>query len=379
MTRDLLLVAISLFFWGFGEGLFFYFIPLSLQEMGASPLLIGGVYAGIGLAAALTQIPAGILSDKIGPRTIMWISWGVGALATWILAAAHSLNIFIIGILLYYMTSFGVVPLNSYVTRARGRLSPERALTFSGGLFSTGMIAGPILGGLIASRYGLQRIYLYSAGVFIISTAIIFFIRALPAEHHERPAQKVGILKNTRFLGFLVVVFITVFVLYLPQPLTPNYLHNQQGLDTTQIGLLGTIAGIGNAIAMLILGSLKAYWGVLVGQMMICVFAFTLWKGSGMVWYGIGYFMLAGFRLSRIMLVGLSRPLIHPARVGLFFGMIETTASLAVILAPALAGLLYTKEPSLMFSVCIILTLISIAVNYNLLPRIQKGGFSVDS
>jgi hypothetical protein len=59
--------------------------------------------------------------------------------------------------------------------------------------------------------------------------------------------------------------------------------------------------------------------------------------------------------------------------------MIETTASLAVILAPALAGLLYTKEPSLMFSVCIFLTLISIAVNYNLLPRIQKGGFSVDT
>ena len=163
MTRDLLLVAASLFLWGFGEGMFFYFIPLSLQSLGANPLMIGGVYAGIGLAAALMQIPAGILSDRIGPRTIMWISWGIGALACMILAVASTLTAFSIGIWLYYMTSFGVVPLNSYVTTVRGKLSPERALTFTGGLFNAGMIAGPILGGLIANQMGLQKIYPFSA------------------------------------------------------------------------------------------------------------------------------------------------------------------------------------------------------------------------
>ena len=128
MTRDLALVAASLFFWGFGEGMFFYFIPLSLQNLGANPLMIGGVYGGIGLAAALMQIPAGILTDRIGPRTIMWISWGIGALACWILASAQTLTVFVIGIWLYYMTSFGVVPLNSYVTGVRGKFSPQRAL-----------------------------------------------------------------------------------------------------------------------------------------------------------------------------------------------------------------------------------------------------------
>ncbi len=169
MTRDLVLVAASLFFWGFGEGMFFYFIPLSLQNLGANPLMIGGVYSGIGLAAALMQIPAGILSDRIGPRTIMWISWGIGALACWILAVASSLTVFVIGIWLYYMTSFGVVPLNSYVTSVRGKLSPERALTFSGGLFNTGMIAGPILGGLIADQTWGCRVYIPSLRGYSLS------------------------------------------------------------------------------------------------------------------------------------------------------------------------------------------------------------------
>jgi MFS family permease len=375
MTRDLALVAASLFFWGFGEGMFFYFIPLSLQNLGANPLMIGGVYGGIGLAAALMQIPAGILSDRIGPRTIMWISWGIGALACWILAGAQTLTVFVIGIWLYYMTSFGVVPMNSYVTSVRGKLSPERALTFSGGLFNTGMIAGPILGGLIAEGMGLHRIYTYSAIIFIVSTVIIFLIKPVHLESHQKEIQPGKIWKNSRFQGFLVLVFVTVFVLYLPQPLTPNFLKNQQGLSTVQIGLLGTIGGAGNAITLLVLGSLKALPGVIIGQVMVLFFAFSMIIGSGMGWFGFGYFMLAGYRLSRTMLVGLSRPLINPGAVGIAFGLMETAASIAVILSPLLAGYLYEIQPSIIYAVCLVLVLISIGLNSILLPRLQKKGF----
>jgi MFS family permease len=376
MTRDLLLVAASLFLWGFGEGMFFYFIPLSLQSLGANPLMIGGVYAGIGLAAALMQIPAGILSDRIGPRTIMWIAWGIGALACMILAVASTLAAFSIGIWLYYMTSFGVVPLNSYVTSVRGKLSPERALTFTGGLFNAGMIAGPILGGLIANQMGLQKIYPFSAYVFVISTVIIFFIKPVHFEPHPQLEKPGKIWRNTRFLGFLALVFITVFVLYLPQPLTPNFLQNEQGLTTIQIGLLGTIGGLGNTVTLLVLGSLKAFPGVLVGELMVMVFAISLLKGTGMGWYGFGYFMLAGFKLSRAMLVGLSRPLIHPALVGIAFGLIETCASIAIILSPLLAGYLYEQQPSIIYAVCLVLVTASIFLNAYFLPRFQRKGFS---
>jgi MFS family permease len=375
MTRDLALVAASLFFWGFGEGMFFYFIPLSLQNLGANPLMIGGVYGGIGLAAALMQIPAGILTDRIGPRTIMWISWGIGALACWILAGAQTLTVFVIGIWLYYMTSFGVVPLNSYVTGVRGKFSPQRALSITGGLFSTGMIIGPILGGFVGENFGLQRIYSFSAVIFIIATVIILLIKPLRMQLYPHEIHPGKIWKNSRFLGFLALVFTTVFVLYLPQPLTPNFLQNQQGLSTLQIGLLGTIGGVGNALTLLVLGSLKAYTGVLIGQAMVFLFALSMLKGSGMGWFGFGYFMLAGYRLSRTMLVGLSRPLIHSEVVGIAFGLMETSASIAVILSPLLAGYLYEIQPSIIYAVCLVLVLISIGLNSFLLPRLQKKGF----
>jgi len=53
MNRNLLLVAISLFAWGAGEGLFIYFQPLYLQQLGADPLLTGAVFGAMGGATAI--------------------------------------------------------------------------------------------------------------------------------------------------------------------------------------------------------------------------------------------------------------------------------------------------------------------------------------
>jgi hypothetical protein len=43
MKRDLILVAIAMFAWGLGEGMFLYFQPLYLEELGANPIMIGTI------------------------------------------------------------------------------------------------------------------------------------------------------------------------------------------------------------------------------------------------------------------------------------------------------------------------------------------------
>jgi len=75
MTGDLILVMISLWAWGTGEGLFIYFQPLYLQQWGADPVLIGAIFGGMGIGMAVSQVPAGYLADRLGPRPIMWLSW----------------------------------------------------------------------------------------------------------------------------------------------------------------------------------------------------------------------------------------------------------------------------------------------------------------
>jgi len=374
MNRNLLLVALSLFTWGVGEGLFIYFQPIYLQQWGADPLMIGAVFGGMGIAMALSQIPAGYLSDRYGARTLMLLSWILGTASACIMALANSLPVFIIGLILYGLTGSVQAPMNSYITNVRGNWGIGRALTFTSGLFNVGAIIGPISGGAIASHLGLKTVYLIAALVFMISTAIIFFA-GKNLETHQADLESLhsgSLTHNPRFMTFLVMTFLTMFALYLPQPFTPNFLQNQQGLPLTTIGLFGAIGSLGNAVAMLALGHLNAVAGFLISQGWLLLFSFIYSKAELPVWFGIGYFFIGGYRLCRSMVLAIARSLVHPRQTGLAYGMVETMNAIAVVLAPALAGYLYGLNPYLIYQTALGLTLAVLLLNFGMLVLVRK-------
>src|SRR5512135_3510862 len=71
MSSDLILLGVSLMTWGVGEAAFFIFQPLYLQQLGASPVTIGAIYMGVGIAMTIAHIPAGHLADRIGRRQLL--------------------------------------------------------------------------------------------------------------------------------------------------------------------------------------------------------------------------------------------------------------------------------------------------------------------
>jgi MFS family permease len=353
MNRNLLLVAISLFVWGIGEGLFFYFQPIYLQELNADPLMIGTILGGMGIAMTVAQIPAGYLSDRFGSRTIMWGSWILGTISAWVMAFANTLPVFVVGLIMYGLTSFVLAPMNSYITSVRGKFSVGRSLTFASGLYNIGAVLGPITGGFIADKLGLKSVYMISGFLFLISTLVILSVKKV-TETHEADMESTrskGLLKNTRFLGFLGITLITVFVLYLPSAFTPNFLQNQQGFSKSTIGILGTFGNLGNAVAVLALGGMRASTAFIISQVWVLTFTIIFLVAKLPAWFGIGYFFYGGLRLCRAMILTIARSLIHPGETGLAYGMVETASAIAVILAPILAGILYDTDPILIYKV----------------------------
>jgi predicted MFS family arabinose efflux permease len=81
------------------------------------------------------------------------------------------------------------------------------------------------------------------------------------------------------------------------------------------------------------------------------LFTVLFLKGSSPFWFGLGYFFLGGLRLSKSMILTITRSLIHPAETGLAYGMVETVSAVAVILAPILAGALYKKDAWLIYEI----------------------------
>jgi hypothetical protein len=78
MNRNLILIALSLFIWGVGESMFYDFRPLYLQALGADPIAIGSIFRYCWRSDALSHIPAGYLSDRIGPLPLIRASWILG-------------------------------------------------------------------------------------------------------------------------------------------------------------------------------------------------------------------------------------------------------------------------------------------------------------
>ncbi len=370
MSRDLILVAFALMTWGVGEGMFLFFEPLYLQEMGASPLEIGAILGGVGIVMTIAYLPAGYLSDRFGRRPMLVSAWILGTTATWVMALSGTLPIFVLGIGLYGFTSFVVVPLNSYVTAARGKWSVARAITFISAAFNFGAILGPLLGGWIGEQVGLHFSFLAAAFIFLLSTSIILFIRPQHVEisSYDRGRFGFGGLLNERFMRYLVMIFIVMFAMYLPQPLSQNFLQNERGISLFQIGQLISARSAGIVILNLTLGQLNARIGFIIAQATMAIFTILIWHGTSFYQYTLGYILLGSYQTARSLAVAQGRALTQASNMGIAYGMIETVMSLAIILAPPLAGYLYTQNPVWIYSFSTMFIILSILITFFFSP-----------
>ena len=369
MSPDLILLGISLMIWGVGEGMFFIFQPLYLQQLGADPVAIGAILGAAGIAMAVAHIPAGHLADRIGRKPLLLVAWFIGLAATWIMALAPSLPLFVTGMLIYSLTAFVSSPMSSYVTAARGKLGVGRVLTIVSAIYNTGAILGPWLGGQVGQRFGLRSIYLIAGCLFILSTIILLFIKPQPIDDHDPDGKINGSVINRRFITYQAIIFFAGLSMYLAQPLSSNFLHNQHNLSLETIGNLGSISSIGVVVLNLGLGSLNAHTGYLLGQMCVGIFTLILWKANNLPWFALAYFLVGGYRITRSLATAQTRNLIQQSRMGLAYGITETVSASAIIFASVAAGILYDSNPSLMYIVGFCLICGSILISARYIPR----------
>ena len=147
----------------------FNFQPIYLKSLGSNEQQIGLILGAFGLAMAVTHIPAGRLSDRIGRRPLLFAAWVIGLLSTLVMAIARELPLFVAGMLGYGLTAFVSSPLSSYVTAARGNWPVSTALSLTTATFSGGMVLGPVTGGWIGDHYGLRSVYTVAAFICPIS------------------------------------------------------------------------------------------------------------------------------------------------------------------------------------------------------------------
>ena len=67
--------------------------------------------------------------------------------------------------------------------------------------------------------------------------------------------------------------------------------------------------------------------------------------------------------------MALARPLIHASQMGVAYGFLETVSSIAIIIAPPIAGLIYEYNPELVYPVSAIFIALVFLISLKFIPH----------
>ena len=167
----------------------------------------------------------------------------------------------------------------------------------------------------------------------------------------------------------IFLIFLMVFAVYLPLPLTANYLHNIHSISFSMLGILGALTSLGYVILALLTGHLNPEINILLTQILMILFCWLVYQGNGIFIFSVAYLFASGYRYLRSMVVAFSRQLVQKKNTGLAFGIIETVSAIGYTIASIVAGFIAAFNTRNLYPISFIILIFSllfsiIALNY---------------
>jgi MFS family permease len=330
-------------------GMVFPLVPLLAHDLGASPAVIGVIVGAFGLLSFFLGIPVGGFTDRVGVKRALAL--GVLCNIVSALLLVHADNVLTLmasqvagglGFQLHIVASQAfIASLDSPLRRE----SEFGYLTFSAAL---GQSLGPVLGGVIASRFGYHGAFLASLLVSTLGLMIMGFreprgLRA-PGRYSLRRDLRhaIALLSNSGMLALLAVTFVVIFTVSLRTSFLPVLLL-QRGSSEALVGLLISLFAGTSTLIRLFTGSLLQRFSRR-GMLALAMLAVAL--GVGLIPMLSSVFTVAlalcifgfGFGLAQPLSMVMVADLADPRRSGLSMGIRFMSITLANILGPVLMG-----------------------------------------
>ncbi len=203
---------------------------------GVTPALTGLAIGAYGITQALLQIPAGLLSDRIGRKPVIIGGLLIFAFGSVVAAQAESIQIVILGRALQGAGAIAaaVMALTADLTREHHRIKAMALIGMSIGLsFAAALILGPLLNDWV----GVPGIFWITAVLAIGGIGIVAFVVPRPATLHVHreaeavPAQFGRVLRNAELLRLDFGILVLHAVLTATFVVMPLVLRDTVGLE----------------------------------------------------------------------------------------------------------------------------------------------------
>jgi DHA1 family multidrug resistance protein-like MFS transporter len=264
-------VYYELLFVGFsimtGMSLSSSFLSLLADQLDPSGALVGMVVSAWFLSRIFLELPAGIISDRIGRRKLLVIGLGLAMLGPILCSQAMRArigrSIWGMGTALYFMSNMALL-MDILPVETRGS-----AIGMFQGIENIGSFIGAPVGALLATQISFTKVFYFTIVFTLISFVVALRSSAMKdltsnqeSKHSLTFKQISGSLRNWSILIVCVCVLLRMLVIQgIFQTVLQLYLNKNMGLSVGDIGWVISMKVAGQIIFLLIAGYLSDKYG----------------------------------------------------------------------------------------------------------------------
>jgi predicted MFS family arabinose efflux permease len=268
-NRSFVRIWIALVSSSIGDFAYSIAVLVSLASRGVGPEILATLLIVQVAPAAVTGIFGAPLIDRFSRKWLMVASdlLRLAAVASLLLVPSPSLfHFYAVGACL---GAFGAI-FQPSLRASLPNLVSQRLLVAANSLvvasFHIAVMAGPLLGGLLAVRVGASGAFVVNAATFGISVAMIAGLR-IPQGPSERTNTPRAFLEGVRYSlgtplvrGILIVIGVAMFAASIKSPLEPLFVLRTIGGDPQALGFAEASWGLGMLIGSVAVPAATRRW-----------------------------------------------------------------------------------------------------------------------
>jgi len=367
IDRDLKLLAGANLLFALGVGLYLQLLYVyALKHLGASGFAVGVLNAVYLATMAAGNIPGAWAAARFRLKPVIVAVWWLTVPAALSFYLAPSWPWLIPGLLIsgLYMANNPAFKAYIYLKSEPERVA--RNMTFVLASYPLGLIAAPLIGGYLASRFGMRTVFLVSAGMYVLSSSAVSFIRDTPYHTADAPWSFTTVRRNRSFRRYLLFFLVGYLAVSVGSPFLNPFLSQVHHQGYRALGIYSSLAALGAAVLTPAMGRVSDLYGPRAGIGGVLVFLFAgatlLVVGRNPALWATAMLCCGAFDTSRFVATGI---------VGHSFGTMPTAWGFAIFDAimgipmaggAVLGGLLYRQGYRLPFVFVMVLAMLLVIV-----------------
>lgn len=356
LASPLAVIFLTVFIDLIGFGIAIPILPFYVERFGGTAFEVGALTAVYSLMQFVFAPVLGQLSDRYGRRPILFFSILGSSVGFLIVGLANALWLVFLGRIIAGVTGGNISTAQAYIADITTPENRAKGMGLIGAAFGLGFVFGPAIGGIL-SRYGSSVPFYAVAALALFNAILLYFV--LPetvkkGKTRGKIRSRFSMLRESfqnqnlaivNALYFLVItsfsIMTTAFVLYTQYRF--GYNEQENGWLFAFIGALSAVLQ-GGAVGVLTkkFGEKRlVVAGSVVMMAALFVVPFVSPAIGGLVGLLAGLACFAfGNSISNPALTTLGSLYSPPDEQGAGLGILQSSASLARAVGPALAGVL---------------------------------------